>query len=108
MNEVHEIFPSWGELVEYMREESRMMDMFLPDNEPGERWVLDNDFYRDKHGKLVDNWVFKIHWDRYYDETEGFPTLELALEAKLFAGESIKDLYERGYDWFAGLEEKRT
>lgn len=41
-----------------------------------------------------------VHGDPgWYEEGLKFSTIEAALEAKIFNGESIHDLYNRGYNW---------
>lgn len=102
---LYEQFPTWESLVSDIIEESGYSDFWnLPGDADNIYWELDNEFYGDGHGKLIDNWVFTWHdyngsLNHKYKKTRGFPTLEEALEAKLFNGESIHDLYNRKLDW---------
>lgn len=105
MVEIYKVFPTWEDVIKDILEEDGY-DSFscMPGDEDNIFWVLDNEFYRDKHGKLIDNWVFTKHYvnigsfDRQ-EKLKGYPTLEEALEAKIFNGESIHDLYIKGYNW---------
>ena len=117
MKGIYEYFATWGELIADIKNEADFSPLYLPGDEFGDCWVLDNEFYRDKHGKLVEDWIFTLNWDdengqRWYEKVpsaeKGYPTLEEALTAKLFEGESIKDLYERNYNWFDYSEEWYT
>lgn len=82
--------------------------MHMPD---GESYMLDNEFYRDKriqHEVVnIDDWYIK-KWTTYWEPVYHGGTLGDVFTAKIFDGESMLDLYERGYDWFAGTVEKGT
>ena len=117
MSEVRDLFPAWEDLVADIIEESGYAYFYLPEDDLGDYWELDNEFYRDKHGRLVDDWIFTFFWTdedgiRYFDKIPsaeaGYRTLDEALHAKIFNGESIRDLYERDYDWNDNSEEWYT
>lgn len=120
MSVLHRYYPTWESLVEDIKEDNNFDPMHFPGDDYSDHWVLDNEFYRDKHGKLVENWIFTLRWEEeengykrgYYEKIpstrRGYPTLEEALTVKLFEGESIKDLYDRKYDWLDYSEEWYT
>jgi hypothetical protein len=102
----YEEFPTWEDLVKYIIEEDGY-DSFscMPGDEDNIYWILDNEFWGDGRGGRIDDWVFTKYYvnigsfDYRYEKLKGYPTLEEALEAKIFNGESIHDLYNRGHNW---------
>lgn len=107
---LYEAFPTWEDVIKEILEEDGY-DPFerLPGFTDNVCWELDNQFTTDKHGKKIDDWTFLKYTIKKNPETnntyaicvhlKGYPTLEEALEAKIFDGESIHDLYNRKYDW---------
>jgi len=104
MNRIQKNFPQWEDLIKDIIEEDGFSPIILQNTAFNEEWILNNQFYYGKNGKRTDNWVFTFYRDvspteRFVEELNGYSTLEDALEAKIFDGESIHDLYNRGYDW---------
>lgn len=58
---IYQEHPTWESVIESIREESGYWPLIMGNNGSWEYWELDNQFHRDKHGRLVDNWVFTLY-----------------------------------------------
>lgn len=106
MLSLYDSIPTWEDFIISVKNEDIICYFYTPDLDQNinEYWLLHNEFkYNKKLKKNIDNWVFTLYWEdetgKYFDKGESFNTLEEALEAKIFDGESIHDLYKRKYEF---------
>lgn len=111
MNYVKNRFSRWEDVVKEIREDDEFSTMVMPNSKYYETWSLNNDFSIDKGGNKIDYWIFTLDLDltpmpRRYWRSDMYLTLDEALHAKIFDGESLYDLYMRNYDWFRDWTEE--